>query len=92
MTAERIAEARGDDPGPDAGPGREYAVSGVPIHAVRLPGLEAHQEILLGSPGELLTLRHDVTSREAYGPGLLLALAHAAGCDGVAYGLGTLLR
>jgi 4-hydroxy-tetrahydrodipicolinate reductase len=46
----------------------------VPIHSVRLPGLNAHQEVLLGGPGELLTIRHDATSREAYTPGVLLAL------------------
>jgi 4-hydroxy-tetrahydrodipicolinate reductase len=46
----------------------------VPIHSVRLPGLVAHQEVLLGGPGELLTIRHDTTSREAYAPGVLLAL------------------
>ena len=37
----------------------------VPIHSVRLPGLNAHQEVLLGGPGQLLTIRHDATSREA---------------------------
>ena len=47
---------------------------GVPIHSVRLPGLVAHQEVLLGGPGEVLTIRHDVTSREAFVPGVLLAL------------------
>jgi 4-hydroxy-tetrahydrodipicolinate reductase len=46
----------------------------VPIHSVRLPGLIAHQEVLLGSVGEVLTIRHDATSREAYAPGVLLAL------------------
>jgi 4-hydroxy-tetrahydrodipicolinate reductase len=46
----------------------------VPIHSIRLPGLVAHQEVLLGGPGELLTIRHDATSREAYVPGVLLAL------------------
>jgi 4-hydroxy-tetrahydrodipicolinate reductase len=46
----------------------------VPIHSVRLPGLVAHQEVLLGGPGQLLTIRHDATSREAYVPGVLLAL------------------
>ncbi len=45
-----------------------------PIHSVRLPGLVAHQEVLLGGAGELLTIRHDATSREAYVPGVLLAL------------------
>ena len=47
----------------------------VPIHSVRLPGLVAHQEVLLGSRGQLLTIRHDATSREAYVPGVLLALS-----------------
>jgi 4-hydroxy-tetrahydrodipicolinate reductase len=46
----------------------------VPIHSVRLPGIVAHQEVLLGGPGQLLTIRHDATSREAYVPGVLLAL------------------
>jgi 4-hydroxy-tetrahydrodipicolinate reductase len=47
----------------------------VPIHSVRLPGLVAHQEVLLGDAGQVLTIRHDATSREAYVPGVLLALS-----------------
>ena len=46
----------------------------VPIHSVRLPGLVAHQEVLLGGDGQLLTIRHDTLSREAFPPGVLLAL------------------
>jgi 4-hydroxy-tetrahydrodipicolinate reductase len=46
----------------------------VPIHSVRLPGLVAHQEVLLGGAGQVLTIRHDAISREAYVPGVLLAL------------------
>jgi 4-hydroxy-tetrahydrodipicolinate reductase len=45
-----------------------------PIHSVRLPGLVAHQEVLLGGQGQLLTIRHDTLSREAFVPGVLLAL------------------
>jgi 4-hydroxy-tetrahydrodipicolinate reductase len=45
-----------------------------PIHSIRLPGLVAHQEVLLGGDGQLLTIRHDAFSREAYVPGVLLAL------------------
>src|SRR5204862_7720051 len=45
-----------------------------PIHSVRLPGLVAHQEVLFGGDGQLLTIRHDAYSREAYVPGVLLAL------------------
>jgi 4-hydroxy-tetrahydrodipicolinate reductase len=48
----------------------------VPVHSVRLPGLVAHQEVLLGGEGQLLTIRHDAYSREAYVPGVLLALEH----------------
>jgi 4-hydroxy-tetrahydrodipicolinate reductase len=44
------------------------------IHSVRLPGLVAHQEVIFGGPGELLTIRHDTTSREAFVPGVLSAL------------------
>jgi 4-hydroxy-tetrahydrodipicolinate reductase len=44
------------------------------IHSVRLPGLVAHQDVIFGGPGETLTIRHDATSREAFVPGVLLAL------------------
>jgi 4-hydroxy-tetrahydrodipicolinate reductase len=51
------------------------AIGGDPaIHSVRLPGLVAHQEVLFGGDGQLLTIRHDAYSREAYVPGILLAL------------------
>ena len=45
-----------------------------PIHSVRLPGLVAHQEVLFGGEGQLLTIRHDTFSRDAFVPGVLLAL------------------
>jgi 4-hydroxy-tetrahydrodipicolinate reductase len=45
-----------------------------PIHSIRLPGLNAHQEVLLAGDGQLLSIRHDAFSREAYVPGVLLAL------------------
>jgi 4-hydroxy-tetrahydrodipicolinate reductase len=44
------------------------------IHSIRLPGLVAHQEVVFGGPGETLTIRHDTISREAFAPGVLLAL------------------
>jgi 4-hydroxy-tetrahydrodipicolinate reductase len=55
---------------------RIVAVTGeaVPIHSVRLPGLVAHQEVLLGAEGQLLTIRHDTFSREAFVPGVLAAV------------------
>ena len=49
-------------------------IGGAEIHSVRLPGLVAHQEVLFGGDGQLLTIRHDAYSREAYVPGVLLAL------------------
>jgi 4-hydroxy-tetrahydrodipicolinate reductase len=62
------------------------------IHSVRLPGLVAHQEVILGGPGELLTIRHDTTSREAFAPGVLLALERVRGLPpGLTVGLDALL-
>jgi 4-hydroxy-tetrahydrodipicolinate reductase len=49
-------------------------IGGAEIHSVRLPGLVAHQEVLFGGDGQLLTIRHDAFSREAYVPGVLLAI------------------
>jgi 4-hydroxy-tetrahydrodipicolinate reductase len=64
----------------------------VPIHSVRLPGLVAHQEVLLGGRGETLTIRHDTTSREAFVPGVELALARLGSLPpGVTVGLDALL-
>jgi 4-hydroxy-tetrahydrodipicolinate reductase len=63
-----------------------------PIHSVRLPGLVAHQEVLLGGLGQLLTIRHDTTSREAFAPGVLLALENLPTLPpGVTVGLDSLL-
>jgi len=64
----------------------------VPIHSIRLPGLVAHQEVLLGGPGQLLTIRHDTMSREAFVPGVLLALEKLPSLDpGLTVGLDALL-
>ena len=59
-TAQLMAEASAGEP--------------PPIHSVRLPGLVAHQEVILGDVGQTLTLRHDTTGREAFMPGVLLAV------------------
>ena len=67
-------------------------VGGAEIHSVRLPGLVAHQEVLFGGEGQLLTIRHDAFTREAYVPGVLLALERVAGLPpGVTVGLESLL-
>jgi 4-hydroxy-tetrahydrodipicolinate reductase len=63
-----------------------------PIHSVRLPGLVAHQEVILGGPGETLTIRHDTSSREAFVPGVLLALERLRGLPpGLTVGLDAVL-
>jgi 4-hydroxy-tetrahydrodipicolinate reductase len=62
------------------------------IHSVRLPGLVAHQEVLLADEGQLLTIRHDTLSREAFIPGVLLALGRLQTLPpGLTIGLDTLL-
>jgi 4-hydroxy-tetrahydrodipicolinate reductase len=64
----------------------------VPIHSVRLPGLIAHQEVVLGGRGETLTIRHDTTSRDTFIPGVELALSKVAELPpGVTVGLDRLL-
>ena len=63
-----------------------------PIHSVRLPGLVAHQEVIFGGPGQTLTIRHDTTSREAFVPGVLLALERLPSLPpGLTVGLDVLL-
>jgi 4-hydroxy-tetrahydrodipicolinate reductase len=65
----------------------------VPVHSVRLPGLVAHQEVLFGGEGQLLTVRHDAFSREAYVPGVLLALERLSSLPpGLTVGLDALLE
>jgi 4-hydroxy-tetrahydrodipicolinate reductase len=83
----RAVEAREVVPG-----ARGAAVEGVRVHAVRLPGLLAHQEVILGSRGETLTIRHDTTDRAAFLPGVLLAIRGVASLpDPVTVGLEGLL-
>jgi 4-hydroxy-tetrahydrodipicolinate reductase len=100
-TAEVIAEARraaGLAPAPDATredaslPGARGAlVEGVPVHAVRLRGLVAHEEVHLGSEGEVLTLRHDSTDRVSFMPGVLAAVRGVLGRPGLTVGIEPLL-
>jgi 4-hydroxy-tetrahydrodipicolinate reductase len=67
-------------------------LGGAEIHSVRLPGLVAHQEVLFGGNGQLLTIRHDAYSREAYVPGVLLALERLSALPpGLTVGLEALL-
>jgi 4-hydroxy-tetrahydrodipicolinate reductase len=98
-TAEVVAQARaaaGLGPMPDATtdavPGSRGAdIDGVPVHAVRLRGLVAHQEVLLGTTGETLTIRHDSVDRSSFMPGLLLAVRQSPSRPGLTVGLDPLL-
>lgn len=67
-------EAKRDAPSGTAKATAARLVEGATIHSVRLPGLVAHQEVLFGGEGQLLTIRHDTFAREAFVPGVLLAL------------------
>jgi 4-hydroxy-tetrahydrodipicolinate reductase len=85
-------ETKVDAPSGTAKATAEAMGGNVPIHSVRLPGIVAHQEVLLSEPGELLTIRHDAFSREAYVPGLLLALERLPSLPpGLTVGLESLL-
>lgn len=64
----------------------------VPIHSVRLQGLLAHQEVLCGGAGELLTIRHDSLSRESFAAGILFAIRSARGLKGLHVGLDSILN
>jgi 4-hydroxy-tetrahydrodipicolinate reductase len=63
----------------------------IPIHSVRLPGLVAHQEVIFGSLGETLTIRHDSLSRESFMAGVLLAVKRIGGLQGLVVGLENIL-
>jgi 4-hydroxy-tetrahydrodipicolinate reductase len=97
-TAALIAEARKElPPNPDATtaslPGARGAdVDGVPVHSVRLAGLVAHQEVLFGTAGETLTIRHDSMDRTSFVPGVLLAVRRVAEQPGLTVGIESLLN
>ncbi len=66
-------------------------VEGIPIHAVRLRGLVAHQEVVLGTTGQTLTIRHDTIDRSSFMPGVLLAIRKVGDTPGLTVGLDRLL-
>ena len=98
-TAELVAAARrgaGLGPGPDATStalegARGADVDGVPVHALRIRGMVAHQEVVLGGVGETLTIRHDSMDRASFTPGVLASLRAIAGRPGLTVGLEKLL-
>ena len=96
LTAKAMATARGkpfsrpleQDKTSDSRGGQ---VEGITIHSIRLPGLLAHQEVLLGGPGQTLSIRHDTINRECFMPGVILAIKAVVKRKGLVYGLDTLL-
>jgi 4-hydroxy-tetrahydrodipicolinate reductase len=98
-SARAIAAARreaGRSAGPGAStagtmPARGESIDGIPVHALRLPGATAHEEIVFGAPGELLTIRHDAIDRSCYATGVVLAARRAPEFTGLTTGLETLL-
>lgn len=98
-TAELIAKARQDagksampDATESAIPGaRGASVSGVPVHSIRSEGLLAHQEVIFGTTGEALTIRHDSLDRASFMPGVLLGIRRVSEQEGLTYGLENLL-
>jgi 4-hydroxy-tetrahydrodipicolinate reductase len=98
-TAQIIAEERKANnlaKNPDATaseiPGaRGSKIDGIPVHAVRMAGLVAHQEVIFGSLGETLTIRHDSFDRESFMPGVLLAIRNIAKKPGLTIGIDDLI-
>jgi 4-hydroxy-tetrahydrodipicolinate reductase len=65
---------------------------GIPIHSIRLPGIVARQEVILGATGQTLSIKHDAISRECYMPGVMLAIRRVSQYQGLVFGLDTLLN
>ena len=94
-TAPLVAEAHakaGTAPAPDATEtgldgARGADVDGIPVHSVRLRGLLAHQEVLLGGEGETLTVRHDSLHHSSFMPGILLGARRVVSTPGLTFGL-----
>jgi len=97
-TAELMAEARDAfnegtrDKVANVEGARGGEVAGIRLHAVRMPGFIASQEVLLGAPGQYLTIRHDSVDRQSYMPGVLLAAKHIVDRAELVYGLEHILK
>jgi 4-hydroxy-tetrahydrodipicolinate reductase len=88
----RVRDEAGLPPVPDATTSdpegaRGGRVHGIPVHAVRMRGLVAHQEVLFGGVGEMLTIRHDSFDRASFMPGVIEGVRHVASHPGVTVGL-----
>ncbi len=96
-TARAMAQAKGkpfNRPPVEKGdilPSRGEQVEGISIHSVRLPGLLAHQEVLLGTTGQTLSIRHDTIGRDCYMSGVMLSIKAIVKLKGLTIGLGPIL-
>jgi 4-hydroxy-tetrahydrodipicolinate reductase len=104
LTAQKIAQARREaqaaaqptpfglvEKAPGARGARSEATGDIPVHSVRLPGFVAHQEVIFGGVGQILTLRHDSTDRRSFMPGVVLAIRNVGRLKGLVIGLENLL-
>jgi 4-hydroxy-tetrahydrodipicolinate reductase len=104
LTAQKIAQARREataspqplpsgliEKAPGARGARNEVTGDIPVHSVRLPGFVAHQEVIFGGTGEILTLRHDSTDRRSFMPGVILAIRKVRALNGLVVGLENLL-
>jgi 4-hydroxy-tetrahydrodipicolinate reductase len=104
LTAQRIGEARREagvtpltapsglvEKASGARGARAENTGDVPVHSVRLPGFVAHQEVIFGGPGQVLTLRHDSIDRRSFMPGVILSVRKVGGLTGLVIGLENLL-
>ncbi|MGV8913683.1 MAG: 4-hydroxy-tetrahydrodipicolinate reductase [Rhodoglobus sp.] len=94
-TAELMADAR-NERGPVAAPhhdqrARGEQVAGIPVHSLRMTGVVAHQQVIFGGPGEVLTIDHRTMSQESYAAGILLGLRAVTTSRGVTVGLDQLI-
>src|SRR5439155_13180922 len=97
LTAEVMTAAR-NDAWPARGDSEEVVervrggtVDDIRVHSVRLPGVIANQEVILGTTGQTLTIRHDTTDRTSFMPGVLFAVRHIADHPGLTIGLDHLM-
>ncbi|HLK60195.1 MAG TPA: 4-hydroxy-tetrahydrodipicolinate reductase [Chthonomonadaceae bacterium] len=105
LTAKKIAEARQEahaapsptptglvEKSPGARGARDTGTGDIPVHSVRLPGFVAHQEVIFGGSGQILTLRHDSLDRKSFMPGVLIAVRKVRSLTGLVIGLEHLLE
>jgi 4-hydroxy-tetrahydrodipicolinate reductase len=98
LTAGKIADSRRNEPAAQPGGrveklpnARGADFEGIPVHSVRLPGFVAHQEVIFGGIGQILTIRHDSTDRRSFMPGVLLSIRRVRELTGLTVGLENLL-